>query len=388
MRAPLVSIVLLAGTGVAAARPLAAAAEDLDGDGKPEAIEIRADGAIAVDGTKRAELRLGQALARARLSVSRVGSTVRIVVEAAAGREEIAVVFDARWRELVRFPLGGVGLDREYGIAVDATPTGVYRFQTRPEVRRCDARPSYLFVERLEGAVFKRLAVPPSLVSASAPQLTARLEPAAQAPGTEPVVFRARAASHQAGAADAGALAIPQELDDGRTHTVWREDIAASAGEGHFFTFQPRVASARAQQLRIVPGNPTSSATMRSFNRPRALAIVAADRAWRVELPDAAGEPLGAAYVVDLPQPPDGCVTVVLESTYGRPQGTTAIAELEVFAEGERSGGGDALLAKVVAEDADGAQTAAPRSPAAAPPPRPRSTPSSARRPTPPSGAA
>ena len=37
----------------------------------------------------------------------------------------------------------------------------------------------------------------------------------------------------------------------------------------------------------------------------------------------------------------------------------TAIAELEVFAEGERSGGGDALLAHVVAEGAAGATTAA-----------------------------
>ena len=42
--------------------------------------------------------------------------------------------------------------------------------------------------------------------------------------------------------------------------------------------------------------------------------------------------------MVDLPQPVAGCVTVILETTYGPPQGTTAIAELEVFADGERTG--------------------------------------------------
>src|SRR5205814_400383 len=75
--------------------------------------------------------------------------------------------------------------------------------------------------------------------------------------------------------------------------------------------------------------------------------------------PDAANEPPGAAYTVDLPEPVAGCITVVLEATYGPPQGTTAIAELEMFAEGERSGGGDALLAHIVAEGATGATTAA-----------------------------
>jgi len=102
-----------------------------------------------------------------------------------------------------------------------------------------------------------------------------------------------------------------------------------------------------------------NAGTMRSFNRPRGLAIVTARGAWRVELPDAANDPLGAAYVVDLPQPSEGCVTVVLESTYGKPQGITAIAELEVYAEGERAGGGEAMLAKLVADGKDGATDAA-----------------------------
>ena len=152
---------------------------------------------------------------------------------------------------------------------------------------------------------------------------------------------------------------IPRELDDGRLDTLWHEELAASTGEGQFFTFEPRATNALARQLRIVPGNPASPATIRSFNRPHKIAVVAAHDAWRIELPDAANEPLGAAYVVDLPKPVAGCVTVILESTYGAPQGTTAIAELEVFADGERTGGGEALLAHVVAEGASGATTAA-----------------------------
>ena len=54
-----------------------------------------------------------------------------------------------------------------------------------------------------------------------------------------------------------------------------------------------------------------------------------------------------------------GCVTVVLESTYGPAQGTTAIAELEVYAVGERGGSGEALLAHVIAAGAPGATASA-----------------------------
>src|SRR5262249_49740481 len=152
-----------------------------------------------------------------------------------------------------------------------------------------------------------------------------------------------RVASHEAGAASIGDLAIPSSLDDGRADTVWSETFAASAGEGQFFTFERRTARARAAQLRIVPGNPTTPATYRSSGRPRPLGVVTAHGAWHVDLPDAASEHPGTAYVADLPEPVDGCVTVVIESAYAT--GPTAIAELEVYGEGERAGGGEAALA-------------------------------------------
>src|SRR5262245_13932063 len=343
--------------GAAHAAPIAAIREDVDGDGAADAIELAADGTLSIGGAKPAQLRIGAGVTAGRIAVGRTGATLQIVVQVTSPGREEAVVVEARagWREVTRFALGGVGLDREYGIEVEATQNGVVRYQTTPRVKRCDGKPAYLFAERLEGAVFRPLAAPPANVPPTAVALPARLDAGAAA---APLLYQARAASHQPGASDASALGIPAELDDGKPGTVWREELA-TAGEGQFFTFQPRVEAARAQQIRVVPGNPASAGAMRAVNRPRGIAIVAAQGAWRVELPDAANEPLGAAYVVDLPQPVAGCVTIVLETTHGRPQGATAIAELEVFAEGERTGGGAALLARAVAEGKTGATAAA-----------------------------
>jgi hypothetical protein len=356
MKSVIVGAVVLAATPVMAA-PVATLSIDVDGDGTADALELDGDGTLHVAAKLRGDVKLGKPVTRAQLAVARPGPSAQILVDAttAAGRE--AIVVEARggsWREVQRFPLGGVGLDREYGVEAAATPAGIVRFQSRADVTRCDGKPAFLFAEQLDGTAWKRID-PPMFVAGVPAVAQARVDTAAAA---VPLLYQARAASHQAGATDAGGLAIPRELDDGKLETAWREDLP-SGGEGQFFTFQPRVPSARAQQLRIVPGLPTSAANMRSFGRPRALVIAAASGTWRTELPDAATAPLGAAYVVDLPQPVDGCITVVLESVYGRAQGTTAIAELEVFAEGERAGGGESLLARLVAEGKDGAVSAA-----------------------------
>src|SRR5262249_9962168 len=105
--------------------------------------------------------------------------------------------------------------------------------------------------------------------------------------------------------------------------------------------------------------NPASSAAMKRFNRPRRLAVVAADAAWRVELPDAASDPLGAGHVLHLPRPGAGRGTRVPASSLGAPPGAAAVAGPEGCAEAERAGGGGARLAHVVAEGSAGATTAA-----------------------------
>jgi len=352
--------------GIAQAAPIATLAEDVDGDGAPDAIELGSDGVLRIAGQPRGEVKLAAAIARGQLAVTHYRGKHYVIAQlvpalgapgtSAAGEAVILRADAGSWHEVARVALGGVGLDQDYGVAIDATPDGIYRYQTRSDIHRCDGKPGYLFAEKFDGTRFRRSSALPSNVADAAPVLAARLDAARAQP---PLLYQAHAASLAVGAGDAGGLTIPRELDDGRLDTLWREELAASTGEGQFFTFEPRARDVRARQLRIVPGNPASAATLRSFNRPRKLAVVAASGAWRIELPDAANEPPGAAYVIDLPAPIAGCVTVILESTYGAPQGTTAIAELEVFAEGERSGGGETLLAQVVAEGAAGATTAA-----------------------------
>jgi hypothetical protein len=219
-----------------------------------------------------------------------------------------------------------------------------------------------LFAEELVGAKFQRLAKLPAEIPPNAPVIVARVD---AAPAPTPLLYKARLASHQPGAMDAGALGIPHELDDGKPTTAWTEDLIRSAGEGQFFTYTARVPGAKAAQIRIVAG------THKGGNRLQRVAVASAQGAWRIDLPDAAKEKNPVAYVADLPSPIDGCVTLVVESTYGPDTGTTSIAELAVFADGERSGtGGEALLARTIAEGKEGAlaaaQALAPRGAAAA----------------------
>lgn len=355
----LVGLLVVTTTGVIHAAPLATRTADLDGNGTAEVIELTAEGRVRIGGARPAELRLAPDATRGAIAIAiaHARGAPQLVIELErAGRRE-GIVLEARggaWREVIRVPLGPVG-DGEHGIELDATPEGVYRYQTRGGLRRCDGRPAYLFAERLDGATFRRPSRLPIGVPASATALPARAEPAtADAPG----LYQARLASVQPGVSDARFLALPVELDDGKLDTGWTEELAGSAGEGQFFTFEPRIAGIAARQVRIVPGRPTSAAAMRAVNRPRELYLVAASGAWRVELPDAAAAPLGTAYTIDLPAAVAGCVTVVLGPTFGPPRGTTAIAELQVFAEGERTGGADVMLARIVAEGADGAVSA------------------------------
>jgi hypothetical protein len=362
----IVALALIAVTaGAARAGSLASLAEDVDGDGTPDAIELGDDGVVRIAGTPSGAVRIAATATSGKLAVTRYRGATYVVVQiataaissAAPAREAVILRADAgTWHEVVRFALGGIGLDHDYGIEVDATRDGIYRFQSRDDIRRCDGKPVYLFAEKFDGARFRRASALPSQVPEAVPLLAATLDVGRPPP---PLLYRAHAASHEVGVSDAGGLTIPRELDDGRLDTVWREELVASAGDGQLFTFEPRVASAQAGQLRIVPGNPASSATIRSFNRPHKLAIVTANAAWRVALPDAASGPPGAAYTVELPHPVTGCLTVVLESSYGAPQGTTAIAELEVYAAGERTDGGDALLARAVVVGGAGATAAA-----------------------------
>lgn len=363
MRAGL-SLILLVLAGPARAAPVASLAEDVDGNGTADPIELAADGTLTIAGTA---VKIAPAASRARILSARVPGGPQLVVDVTHGQAREGVVLDRKggWHVVTRFALGGVGLDREYGVEVDATPAGIYRYQTTGRVQRCDDQPAYLFGERLEGTSWKRLDKLPTGVAPGTPSLPARLD---TTPAAAPLVFQAKGTSHQLGASDAGGLAIPRELDDGKPETQWREELT-SAGEGQFFTFRARVEHQPPSQLRIVPGDPTSAARSKAAGRPRLLAVVGKQGAWRFDVPAfSANEPLGAAYVVDLPAALGDCVTVVIEGANG--SGPTTIAELEIYAEGERGGGGEAVLARVIAEgkggEAAAAQTLAKRGAAGA----------------------
>jgi hypothetical protein len=347
MRALLVAL-LLGVCLVAEAAPLASATVEVDGATQP--VELDARGTLRIGS---ATLALDSAPAHATISSATIRGVPTVVVDTDAN----AYVFErtgGAWKRITEVSTGGVGLDAEYTYHVHALPLGVLRYQSRPGYHRCDGKPALLFAEGFDGTKFRRLSKIPTEVPADAQVITAHIDPSQ---ASAPQLYQARVASVQPGAGDAGGLGIPSELDDGKPATAWREELA-SDGEGQWFTFEPRAGAAHAAQIRIVPGNQASQAALKASNRPRRIAIVSASGAWHIDIPDAVGEPLGTAFIADLPAPVGGCVTAILEATYGPPNGTTMIGELEVFADGERAGGGEAALAKIVAAGADGTRSA------------------------------
>jgi len=225
--------------GVAHAAPLATVSDDVDGDGVTDAIELGADGVVHIAGKPGGAVKLAAAITHGQLAVTHYRGKPYVVAQitamttpvtapaaspmsptaAAPGRE--AVILSAgggSWRELLRFPLGGVGLDHDYGIEVDAAPDGIYRYQTRSDIRRCDGKPAYLFAEKFDGTRFRRSSALPSNIPDTAPVLPAKPDPARATP---PLLYQAHAASLEVGAGDAGGLMIPRELDDGRLDTLW-----------------------------------------------------------------------------------------------------------------------------------------------------------------------
>ncbi len=345
------TIVGLAGTAHAA--PIATATEDLDGDGAVDTIELGGDGVVKITGKLAGSVSVAPSATRGRVLVGRRDGKPLIAIdvgEPAARQGIVLALAGSTWKKAAQFPLGGVGLDADYSVDIAASTDGVFRYQARSGLKRCDGKPALLFAEKFDGTKFQRAGRLPTGIPELAPAIAAKLDVAA----APPAVYRAKLASHQIGAGDAGGLGTPLELDDGKLDTLWREELTGF-GEGQFFTFEARMATAKARQIRIVPGNPTTAAALKASSRPRRIGVASAQGTWHVDLPDAAADPLGSAYVVDLPEAIAGCVTVVLETSYGPATGQTSIAELEVYAEGERAGGGDAMLVKAIVDGGDGA---------------------------------
>lgn len=260
------------------------------------------------------------------------------------GERSVALVLAWQGSALTRLWQGPVGWrgDGEHSVHVAATPLGLLRYQARPEVARCDGQPMYLYPEAWDfrGSGFRPVYNTPRL-PANAPVLTVTPEPP---PGAGDVVvssFRTRAVSAQAGAASAGDLVPPRELDDRDPGTVWRESLGGN-GQGEIITLGTTLPQAMVAAVRIVPGDAASPERFRRANRlRRAGLLVGRERAFWIDFPSdpARGQkPVDTAWWAILPAPvPAQCVTLVLDSVYpgtaatSPRTGDTVIAELAVL---------------------------------------------------------
>ncbi len=338
------ALVLLLVSNAAAAAPLATLAKDVDGDGSADKIELDASGELRIE-SKRSG---GKIATPVRGSAKLVAAHARNVPTVLVLTDSEGFVYQrigGAWKQATKIAIGGVGLDADYSVALDVTDDGVYRYQTRPDFRRCDGKPTYLFAERFDGGKFQAVSTLPTFMPANVPAVRARAE---ERTLQSPFNYKARFSSYQVGAPDAGALAKPVELDDGNAATLWREELPGP-GEGQFFTYVPRMPNAKAKQIRFVP------AKAKGALRPTRLGVVSAQGAWHVDLPETGVK--DPVYVADLPVALDGCVTIVIESASGG-NGATTIAELQVWSDNESGPDSTILLTNVVAAGADGARAA------------------------------
>lgn len=352
---------------------------DLDGDGKPEVLAAQGNGLFL-------QTRLGPTSARPgmlplpgapRLSTV-VAATVggerlwAIEVEIKRGSRTSAVLWVARAKnggfggELARLPIGPQGADGEYGAAAELSSRGLMRWQTRADLVRCDGKPLRLFAERWDPASKRWSAAEASEVPVTADgaaTVTAISAPAATSSGAPQTtgaraadVFRARSTTSQRGATRADELAIPSELDDGDPKTAWK---SGGDGRGEVLGFRARLTAGKALRLRVVPGDASSASAFRAAARPAKLWMIGAKQRFHVALPDPTAP--GAAYLIALPQPIEGCLSVLVESVHGGGGGRPlAISELSIETDlEEQSGGGTAALATSVARGGEEGERAA-----------------------------
>lgn len=238
---------------------------DVDGDGTQDTLTLRGDGTLLVEwqGAPVSTLRLGDnlllkrpaavtfdatsggrvILARA-TEVRRGGATqARALAVVATGRK-LTVAYSG--------DVGPVGRDGEYSQDLAVTSAGLVRFQSAPNIRRCDGEVR-LFAERYrEGTGFQPY---PELTLPGAPNSTAPASAAPLVSSTPPAefaspplgVYRWVAASSQAHVTRADGLGPPRELEDDSPLSSW----APPQPRGAFVTAQADGAGHALRALRI-----------------------------------------------------------------------------------------------------------------------------------------
>jgi hypothetical protein len=363
MRCPALAVTLLSLVIVRGARadePVPPAVQvDLDGDGAIDRLERAGDALVVTTAHGATRVALGGAIGQ----LAGGGRLIVAEVTGSAGREAVIV----GWRGGApvvawRGPVGPVGADGDYAIAVEASAAGVVRVQRRAGIDRCDGAAAQLFAEGWDAAQQRFRPILPAIgVDPHAPVITATATAPTGAPARS-AVFHATAASSMAGASDASELTAPRALDDGDPATRWREDRGGD-GRGEFFTFRAGLAGTTAVGLRIVPGSATDPAT-RGTNRIARLAVVAGHDAYWIDVPEVRGAADQALWAT-LPPIAGGCVTVIVAAVHrgaGAPAGggETVIGDLAVLGAIDVAPGGavTALAAAVAAGGADGATAA------------------------------
>lgn len=326
------------------------AGEDIDGDGAPDAVRV-VDNTIAVGSKRLLRWKVPPAHSVSRVTAARWDGRVLVTaaLQPAGGEEAVSVVLVEKEGALVPLWQGPTGTraSGEVAVSIDATRRGPIRYQTRPDIDRCDGGTAWLLAEgwNPRRRDFERIRSDP-FVRADAP--TPALAPVGER--REGVWFVASPASSIAGVTSADELRRVRELEDGDLETSWEPH---GSGRGAFITYRAPGKTATAIALTVVA---TPSA-----GRHR-LAVVGATSAIWIDLPSKSG-----AFVVALPQPIDSCVTVILGS-----EGPEAprLAELSVLTADDSlpTANHAALVAAVVAngEAAATAQTALRRRGAAA----------------------
>lgn len=394
------------------ATPAAELAFDVNGDGAPDRVRVEPPGAVHVTLSNGRELRVHLDAPPGTLRAARLAADAgpayggrRVIIatgifaiespaqpgaradgEPGAGipaqpgpgpemrgsRHERRLALVLTWREsalvpLWQGPVGPRGRDGDHEVRVETSPLGLLRYQFRPDVQRCDGQPAYLSPEvwDFRSGRFRPVYNLPRIPD-GAPVLTARRQAPAGVDGPVTSSFRTRAASTQAGAADAGDLAPPRELDDGDPATAWRERLGGD-GRGEFITLTTTLPGAQVAAVRLIPGDASSPDMFRRSNRLRRAGLLVGDRAFWIEIPgDPAGDPSASPalpYWVLLPEPvPARCVTLVLDTVYPGASarsprtGDTALSELAVLTtlDLDPAGAEVALVARVRAGGEDG----------------------------------
>lgn len=272
---------------------IALLSQRLDWGGEAVTLTVHSDGAVTVQSETSEPLSVripgaapATALRSARAEVAAGGETRYLIIrtvrsQATPDGQQVMVLGKngRRWASIYAGPIGPVGRDGEYSVAVEATPQGLLRYQRAPGVSRCDGE-DRLFIERYHpeagagagtaaaGGAWHpapELALPEPSQLKDAPVITATARGSNGTGGAPLGVYRFVAASAQVGVQRADLLAPPQELEDGKPATAWR--IPADA-RGAFATARADGAGHSVQALRITPAPPSQGAL------PRQLALV------------------------------------------------------------------------------------------------------------------